>query len=169
MNLYNKQLPVIHLKPGELYIARSPTLVITVLGSCVSVTMFDRLKRIGGICHGILPEENCNDKSNGSNYYKYKRFHYVDSSIRYMIMKFQSLGIERKDVEIKIFGGSNMLSSNEGTSRVVAVGRKNIQTALQTIEEEHLSLIISDVGGTMGRKIYFYTHKGEILLKKLRK
>lgn len=86
-----------------------------------------------------------------------------------MIMKFQSLGIERKDVEIKIFGGSNMLSSNEGTSRVVAVGRKNIQTALQTIEEEHLSLIISDVGGTMGRKIYFYTHKGEILLKKLRK
>ena len=46
----------VYLKPGELHFATGPTVVSTVLGSCVSVTMFDRLSGAAAICHALLPE-----------------------------------------------------------------------------------------------------------------
>ncbi len=55
MNILETTLPVIHLKAGEIYIAEKPTLVATVLGSCISVTMFNNRFKIGAICHGALP------------------------------------------------------------------------------------------------------------------
>ena len=41
--------------------------------------------------------------------------------------------------------------------------------ALQVIEDERLVLAASSVGGKRGRKIYFYTHTGEVLLKYIKK
>ncbi len=51
-----EKLPVYYLRPGELHIADHPGIVTTVLGSCVSVTMFSRRREVGAICHGLMPE-----------------------------------------------------------------------------------------------------------------
>jgi chemotaxis protein CheD len=106
MNILETTLPVIHLKAGEIYIAENPTLVATVLGSCISVTMFNNRFKIGAICHGALPVY---DK------YKYgEPFKYVDFSISYMVSRLSNYGIKTSEIEVKLFGGADMFSFTKG-------------------------------------------------------
>lgn len=150
-------LPLIVLKPGEIYATERPVLVTTVLGSCISVTMFCRARRSGAICHAILPNRCGRGDENDSRY--------VDTSIFAMLRRFNAWGIGPGELEIKIFGGADMLAPVQ--SRGPGVGRQNIDTALRIIEAQRLALIASDLGGYRGRKIFFRTHTGEVLVKRL--
>jgi len=166
MNILETTLPVIHLKAGEIYIAEKPTLVATVLGSCISVTMFSNRLKIGAICHGALPvykKNRCIRETSN------EPFKYVDYSISYMVSQLSNYGIKTCEIEVKLFGGADMFSFNNGNENKLTVGQQNIQVALNTIKEEKLRLMVSDTGGKRGRKIFFYTHTGEVLLKRLKK
>ena len=44
-----------YLYPGELFVHREPHVVSTVLGSCISVCLWDPERRLGGINHFLLP------------------------------------------------------------------------------------------------------------------
>ncbi len=165
MSPLKAELPVVYLKPGEMYTAEMPTMVSTVLGSCVSVTMFSRRFRIGAICHGFLPKRT-HTKHADSHYME--EFKYVDYSIMQMVEGFDKYGIKRSEIEVKLFGGADALSLQGDNPCAFTVGRQNIQTAVQVIKNERLILIISDTGGVRGRKLIFYTHTGEVLLKRLK-
>ncbi|HEY5973412.1 MAG TPA: chemotaxis protein CheD [Geobacteraceae bacterium] len=154
MKAANSDLPFVYLKPGELYIAESPTLVSTVLGSCVSVTMYSERARLGAICHALLPEGPVEDA-----------FRYVDSSILYMLQQFTRLHIGRAQIQVKIFGGAGMLGAQD--ARAISVGRRNVVVARQVIKEEGLAIVAEDVGGLRGRKIFFRSDTGEVWLKRL--
>jgi chemotaxis protein CheD len=156
----------VYLKPGEVYITEMPTLVSTVLGSCVSVTMFHRSLAVGAICHGLLPECTGPKECDGSCADGLK---YVNCSLRRMIERFRSLNINLSEIEVKLFGGADVLPAEPNKSIALNVGRQNIASAVQGIERAGLSLTTYDVGGSFGRKILFYTHTGEILLKRLNK
>lgn len=144
----------VYLGPGEVYITEKPTVVSTVLGSCVAVTMYCERFRTGGICHAMLPV-NQNDSS---------PFRYVDSSILYMINKFLSMGIRRDEIEVKLFGGGNVIYFSDEND---TIGCKNVGTALAVIGREKLRLTVSDVNGSTGRKLLFHTHTGEIFMKRI--
>jgi chemotaxis protein CheD len=159
MNYPDDTLARVYLKPGECYFSVHPSVVSTVLGSCISVTMFAPDRRIGAICHAVLPEE----KKPGA------AFRYVDSSIMVMLRSFERHGVHRSGLEVKLFGGADMLSADVRRVKDNAVGKKNIGVALQVVEKEGLRLLTADLGGTEGRKIEFHTHTGEILLQRLRK
>ncbi len=149
----------IFLRPGEVYFSERPSIVSTVLGSCISVTMFCPERHIGAICHAMLPEESAPGEA----------FRYVDSSILNMLKGFDRYGIPRSHIEVKLFGGANMLPPSQFKSRDGSVGKKNIEIAMRVVEREKLRLVASDLGNTHGRKIFFNTHTGEILLKRLGK
>ena len=147
----------VYLKPGELYISDKPVIVSTILGSCVALTIFSERCKTGGICHAQLP---VNPSSKGDD-----TFHYVDSSILYMLKEFETMGILRSEMELKLLGGADVLDRfDEATS---TVGQKNIETALDIIRKENLTLKVSHVGGKLGRKILFHTHTGKIFLKRI--
>ena len=148
----------IFLKPGGLYISEEPAIVSTILGSCVSITIYNKRLMIGGICHALLPKGQA---SNGTG-----TFRYVDSAISYMLQKFETRGIEKDEMEVKLLGGADVLERMDGHTK--SVGQQNRETALEIIRKERLNLKVSDVGGSLGRKIYFYTDTGRILLKRIK-
>lgn len=154
------KLPTVYLKPGEMYISSNPTLVSTVLGSCVSVTMFNYRLKVGAICHGLLPSFTTID---GCAYSRTNDLDYVDQSIEKMFSLYETYGIKSSEIEVKLFGGADVLLH----SRVASVGIQNVQTAIQAIKSKGLNLISSSVGGISGRRILFYTHTGEVFLKRL--
>jgi len=158
MILTPETIPTIYLKPGELYCAVTPTIVSTVLGSCVSITMHNPELRMSTICHAVLPEELTSGDP----------CRYVDSSIIAMLLMFDRYGIKKKDLEVKLFGGSDMLPPSNNSFRKKTVGKQNILRSQQIIEREQLNLRAYDVGGTLGRKLFFHTHTGEVYLKRLR-
>jgi len=150
--------PTVFLMPGELFVAREPTIISTILGSCVSVTMFSPRFKVGGMCHALLPED---EASSGSDP---RRF--VDNAIVHMVREFHKLGIQRKDILVKLFGGSDVLPTANSES---TVGTQNVKKAREIIKREKLRLVAQDVRGEQGRKIFFNTCTGEILLKRVAK
>jgi chemotaxis protein CheD len=157
----------IYLKPGDICISDKPALISTLLGSCVAVTMFSRRLGAGAICHGLLP--SCKgQKPCQCDEYCREGARYVDCSIMRMLGWFMGNGVAREEIDVKVFGGSDMLGVTEGTTKAT-VGRQNIAIAFRVIEKEKLRVSASDVGGPRGRKIIFSSVTGEVLLKRLRK
>ena len=161
-------MPVkIYLKPGDIYISDKPAMISTLLGSCVAVTMFSPRLGAGAISHGVLPcckgKKPCEDDE-----YCREGVRYVDCSIMRMLGWFMRNGVAREEIDVKVFGGSDMLSAPESTTQAT-VGQQNIAMAFHILEKEMLRVSTSDVGGLRGRKIIFSSNTGEVLLKRLRK
>jgi chemotaxis protein CheD len=145
----------VFLKPGELYIGTEPAIISTILGSCLSITMFNTRLRLGGICHALFPTDP--KQAQG------KEFCYVDGSVSYMLNEFGKMGIKKNEIEVKAFGGANIIDATYKKS----VGQANIEAVFNIIKDEGLKMLTHDLGGTLGRKIIFSTHTGRVLLKKL--
>ncbi len=158
------QLPLVYIKPGEACYSKNPIVVSTVLGSCISITMFSRNIKYAGISHCQLPYcKDCNsDCTNCKDPYKY-----VDCTIKVMIKKFEKMQIQRKDIEVKIFGGADVLKTNSPDKRMSTVGKQNIQMAIETLSKLNMTATVTDVGGQSGRKLFFLTKTGEIYLNRL--
>lgn len=157
----------IYLKPGDIYVSEEPALIATLLGSCVSVTMFSPRLRAGAICHGQLP--SCKEiKPCECEQFCDEGIRFVDCSILRMLEWFMQKGVDREDIDVKVFGGSDMFGAKESSSKAT-VGQQNINMAIHVLEKEMLRISASDVGGIRGRKIIFATNTGEVLLKRLRK
>lgn len=138
------------LKPGELAFLERPTIVTTILGSCVAIVRHHPQSTFGAICHAVLPENNSEHD-----------LKYVDQALTRMLSYFARRAIKRSQIVSKLFGGAIMFGDG-----VLGVGGKNIATALRCIKGAGLCLTASDVGGRQGRKILFHSHTGSVLLKK---
>ena len=166
MSVAVRGFPLVYLKPGEFLIQGEPAAVMTVLGSCVSVTMFNPRLRIGAICHGLLPE--CKDsgpcrKECGEG------FRYVKCSVRLMIDHFRKAGIGSSEIEAKLFGGSDMYAPVLAEGRGATVGSMNIAAAYRILGAENIRIVSSDTGGSQGRKIIFHPHTGDVFLKRVKR
>jgi chemotaxis protein CheD len=158
MPSFAPELPVHYLKPAEIFISDQPAIVTTTLGSCVSVVFFNRRQRLGAICHALLPSSHESDH----------KFKFVDSSIAWMLDHFILRGIKPSQLQVKLFGGSDMLESFREQSSAT-IGQQNIHKALEIFKDRGLKITSSNVGGINGRKIFFYTHTGKILMKRIKK
>jgi len=157
-------LPDLNLQPGELYLARSPAILRTILGSCVGVAFWSKRLGAGALCHGILPRAPAVwppgfAASDGHRF--------VDFSIRYLARQFDALGARRDEVEVKLFGGADVLPLLCVRADRPTVGALNCQAAVSVLAEEGFTVTASDLGGTRGRRIHFHTGTGEVLVYRL--
>ncbi len=84
-----------------------------------------------------------------------------------MLKKLGQLGVVAKELEVKVFGGGEILQRYSESENNQAVGRMNVQAMLDIILSQNLFLRVFDVGGSQGRKVLFYTHTGEVFMKRL--
>jgi len=155
-------VPEIYLQPGEWELVRTPTVLKTVLGSCVGITFRAPRLGIGALCHPMLP--HCAARP-GMFRNPASAGRYVDSIVREMARSFDSLGASRSEVEVKLFGGADVLATISGRA---TVGTMNAKTALGVLEEEGFRLAAKHVGGSRGVFIEFHTGTGEVLLRRLK-
>ncbi len=150
------QLEKIYLKPGELVTAEEPVMITTVLGSCISVTMYHPQTGTALISHAMLPN------GHGS-----KNFKYVDSSIHHMVKYFKDRKIRLYEIAVKLFGGADMFKSSQPKVPNLTVGWQNITVASQILERYDLEPVAKDTGGNRGRKLVFTTNDGSVYIKKM--
>ena len=154
------EFKVHYLKPGEIFLTTVPSLVTTVLGSCVSVTMHHRTSRMSVICHAAMPSSDQARHRKGKD-----DFLYVDSCLTWMIGQYSEKKIIKRDIEVKMFGGASMFTDRGLLGPDTNVGRKNIDAALDILRRNGFTLAAWNVGGSQGRKLIFNTATGEILTK----
>lgn len=159
------ELVEVYLQPGEMFLAREPTIIRTLLGSCVGVSFFSRRMGIGALCHAMLPkcpEGALRDLRPEVGY------RYVDFAIRDLARKFDALGAHRAEVQIKLFGGADVLLAGPEVSTRATIGSLNCETALEVLRTEGFQVAASSLRGKSGLNIHFNTGNGEIRLRRLK-
>jgi len=139
---------------GEFYIGVRPTEVSTILGSCIAVCLYDTVEMIGGMNHYLVPLWN----GNGLQSPKYGNI-----AIHRLIEGMLNIGCNINNLEAKIFGGGNVISSIAQDGMMV--GRKNIIIAREILSEYKIPITAEDVGGTRGRRILLISETGKVLMK----
>ncbi len=134
------------LLPGQWWLGQSGYLVSTILGSCVSIVLYDPTTKWVAINHYLLPERL------DPNIPKSTRYGDIATSV--IIDEISKKGVLKKNVEAKIYGGANV---NEGNTLGVAIGASNIIVAVQSLAILQIPIIEQNVGGFRGRKITFNT------------
>lgn len=145
---------------GGYYVSREPSVVKTILGSCISVCFFESEKKIGGMNHFMLPESKDLDNIDDYNNTRYGIY-----AMEVTMNEILKLGGKKINITAKIFGGGNVLPGI--TSNVLKVADKNISFAKKFLSDESIPIISEDIGGNSPRKVFFFNTKNKIMVKKL--
>jgi len=138
------------LYPATLYASKTPAKVGTILGSCVAVCFYDPILHVGGINHFMLPLWN------GQGLPSPK---YGNIAIEKLLEKMYSMGSQKMNIKAKVFGGGEVI---ETTIKQFNIGERNIQIALEVLDDLKIPIIAKSLGGKLGRKIEFNTTTGEV-------
>jgi chemotaxis protein CheD len=144
------------LYPSTIFASQQPTRIQTILGSCVSVCLYDSQLCIGAMNHFMLPWWNGQGMPSPK---------YGDVAIKRLIEKMNSLGCTKGNIVAKVFGGADQHTNGQGTYNI---GARNVATAETILQQEQINIIARNTGGVAGRKILFDTHTNKVLVKALK-
>ncbi|MCH2205428.1 MAG: response regulator [Lentisphaerales bacterium] len=145
------------LLPGEFHVTRKPMQLVTVLGSCVSVCLYNRTNGLAGMNHFVFPEGNNIDKLN--------RGRYGNTANNLIAQSLFAVDAERSHYIAKIFGGSNPLQSDVGGD--TKIGVRNIQAAETFLSRIGVPLREKIVGSKKCYRIYFDTSTGNVKVEEI--
>jgi len=147
--------------PGEYYVTSGQELITTVLGSCVSACIRDRITGVGGMNHFLLPLSPGETWSSATEIISLAN-RYGNYAMEHLINDILKNGGKKNNLEIKIFGGSQII---HGMSDI---GASNIEFVRNYAAVEGLDIVAADVSGTNPRKVVYYPHSGRVMVKRIR-
>lgn len=151
---FNRQ--AMKILPGEFYATAEDEVIVTVLGSCVAACLLDPIAMVGGMNHFMLPVKQ--GERDPDVFYAAR---YGAAAMEYLINNLLHLGAQRDRIVAKVFGGGKVM---RGLSDV---GGQNIDFVRGFLREEGIPLWSEDLGGTYPRKVYFFPHTGQVLVKRI--
>ena len=146
-------LPRKFIHVGEIFVGIKPTEIVTVLGSCVGVCLYDKVELIGGMNHYLLPLWNGNGLESPK---------YGNVAIPKLIENMENIGCLRRNMEAKNFGGANIHRTN---SEGQLIGQKNVLSAKEILRQWNIPIKAEDTGGNNGRRIMMISDANRIILK----
>ncbi len=152
----------VQLLPGQYYVTTRDEIIVTVLGSCIAACIRDTVLGIAGINHFMLPVGRSEDLRNYPSQHLTAAARYGNYAMELLINTILKQGGERKNLEVKIFGGGRILNG------VTDIGQLNITFVREYIRTEGLKLVAEDVGDRYPRKIVYFPVNGRVRMKKLR-
>lgn len=145
--------------PGEYYYTCKDMLIVTVLGSCVSACIRDRVTGIGGMNHFMLPDGGNDAESPVSASMRYGTY-----AMEVLINDVLKAGARRENLEAKVFGGGNVLRGFVA----INVGQRNAQFVKDYLRAENIRVMAEDLNDIYPRKVYYFPRSGKVLVKKLK-
>ena len=153
---------VIKVGMADLNIAKSPDSLTTLgLGSCIGLTLYDPVAKIGGLVHYMLPDST--KLKNNSNIAKFG-----DTGIRELYKKMIEKGASPTRMVARVAGGAKMVGVS-GLSSVGSVGERNAEEAKIILKELKVRLVAEDTGLNYGRTVVLNCENGEYLIKSVGK
>jgi chemotaxis protein CheD len=151
---------IVSVAIGQWAVAAAPTRIRTLLGSCVGVVLYDRVARLGGLAHIVLPSAHGKVDHPGK---------YAETAIPTLIEDFDRRlgGKVRSRLIAKLVGGANMfqmdpaIRDNSGLN----IGRRNQEAIEQILNQLTIPIIARDVGGSTGRRLTLDTTSGIVTIR----
>lgn len=113
------------------------------LASCVAVTAYSPLKKVGGMVHVALPFPTGGDSKQRPGYF-------ATTGVPMLVDKLcQEFGCRKGELKIQIYGGAKSINEND----IFNIGKKNIEAVIQILTNLKLKVHKLEVGGTNSRTI----------------
>ncbi len=151
----------IFLQPGELFVADSGYQIRTILGSCVSITLWHPETGLGGMSHFLLPTRGKkvkHDELDGR---------YGDEALQLMMSDLRARGVEPQECQAKIFGGGNMFPGM-GNASGIKVGHRNGLAAREMLRQHNIQVITESLFGIGHRQIIFDLSRGDVWARQVK-
>ncbi len=145
---------LINVGVARLEVGSNPAVLRTILGSCVGICIYDRIKKIGGLAHILLPnwvKDGVKEK-------------YADTAVPLLIAQLLKMGCTREFMSAKIAGGASMFKFQSNMA-LGQIGQRNVEMSRQALQEKGIPIVAEDVGGNVGRVIDFFLEDGRMKVK----
>ncbi len=144
---------MVKVYPGEFFVTtKRDEVLVTILGSCVSACIRDPVTGIGGMNHFMLAED-----PGGTWGKEVMSTRFGNFAMERLINELMRAGCPKTRMEIKVFGGGNVIDSRQ------AVGTRNAEFVLRYLEAEGLRCVAQDLGGEHPRRIQYCPATGRVL------
>ena len=148
--------PQVYLEPGDFHFGAAPLRLSTLLGSCVTVTLWHPRRHIGGMCHIQMPGGSARaDAALLDGHYAADAFVLFDLALA-------RHGTAAREYTAKLFGGGNMFPGTDAAT--IEVGTKNLAAARRELAARGLKPAAEHVGGAGHRKLVFDLASGDVWL-----
>lgn len=144
--------------PGEYYATDGEEMIVTILGSCVSVCLRDSYSGIGGLNHFLLPHDRSNRDTPLTESARYGVY-----AMELLINHLLKLGAVRSRFEAKVFGGGKVIKDFTFAN----VGERNVEFVLAHLKKEGIPIVARDLLNIYPRKVHFFPSTGRVMLKKI--
>lgn len=141
---------IIRVAIADAKIGKEPDQLFTVVGSCIAIMLYDKVKKIGGMIHIMLGYA----KGREDNVCKY-----VDTGIPFLLQLLQQRGAVRHRIKgAKIAGGAILLAKTDDYN----IATENLSATHRVLQQHGIQVIASDCGGNISRRITFDLSTGEV-------
>jgi chemotaxis protein CheD len=147
----------LNLLAGQLYLGRQAGRVLTLLGSCVAVTVWHPVERLGGMCHFLLPQRTRKP-------HEPRDGRYGDEALALIVEGIQRMGMRASDFEAHLYGGADTLPDRAGTK--FNVGERNIEQGWALIDQYGFALQGVDVGDHVPRHVSLDMADGNVQMRR---
>lgn len=147
----------VYLLPGEFHASAEPCQIRTILGSCISICLWDVRHRAGGMNHFLLPSSREGEPAS---------LRYGDLATKALLEKLLHVGCRLPNLRAQIFGGGSMFQYRNRLA--LSLGEQNVAAALVLMKNARIPVSAQETGGTHGRKIVFNTDDGTAWCRPIR-
>lgn len=151
----------VFLQPGDLFVGDADYQIRTILGSCVSITLWHPALRIGGMSHFLLPTRvgPANPAELDGRY--------GDEALHQMLAQMRAMGVTPSQCQAKVFGGGNMFPKHMQPG-VINVGQRNGDAARKLLQQNDIAVVSESLFGIGHRQIIFDISKGDVWAHQVR-
>lgn len=143
----------IFLQPGEYFVGHAGHTIRTLLGSCVSITLWHPGRRVGAMSHFLLPTRGVASPVRDGRY--------GDEALCLMLEELAGLGVPPAQCQAKVFGGASMFPG-AAHEEIRHVGHRNGEAARRLLHAHGIAVVSESLYGAGHRQILFDIHSGDV-------
>lgn len=142
---------------ADMKMTRQEGVLITyALGSCIGVSFYDPMIKLGALLHIMLPEKSGAKDGNV--------FKFADTGIRETLRKLTAFGGSKSRMVCKIAGGAKMFEM-KGNGGLGNIGERNAQNVKRILMAEGLRVTSEDVGANYARTMLLDVTTGNVYVR----
>jgi len=151
----------VFLQPGEFYFGDENTRIRTLLGSCIAIVLWQTARRIGGMCHFMLPSRAQRQAPPALD------GRYGEDAMQMFMRELQRTATSPHEYRTRLVGGGRMFEQAGDARRGTDICTLNAEAARVLVMRHGFGLHAEDLGGRGHRNVIFDLWSGDVWLKQV--
>ena len=126
------------------------------LGSCIGITVYDPVAKVGGLLHYMLPDSMLDEQKA-----REKPAMFADTGIPLLFKSCYAMGAEKKRMIVNAVGGASILDD----ANFFRIGQKNIMAMRKIFWKNNVMIKAEDTGANYNRTVRLEMRMGKVFVR----